>query len=252
MKHITDDDLTLLYYGEHENPDLAAEVARSPELSKRFETLSAELLRIDELMPPSRDEDYGSDVWRRIESKLTPEFQPSAPRWRTWLSSMMQPRLSLAGALSLVLVASLAFMLGRQANQPHQLTPATTDTQAVAVMPGLDTERLLTSSVSGHLDQLNLALTRFANEPRTSSAEAERATDMLVANRIYRKAAADQGKHQLAQFLAELEPLLIELAYEAHKASPQTLDRLQQEVRDTLLFRVRVMNQQLKQPQIST
>jgi hypothetical protein len=252
MKHITDDDLTLLYYGEHENPDLAAEVARSPELSQRFEALSAELLRIDELMPPARDEDYGSDVWRQIESRLTPEDAPAGSRWKTWLSSMLQPRFSLAGALSLVLVASLAFMLGRQANQPHQLTPATTDTQAVAVTPGLDTERLLTSSVSGHLDQLNLALTQFANEPRTSSAEAERATDMLVANRLYRKAAADQGKHQLAQFLAELEPLLIELAYEAHKASPHTLNRMQQEVRDTLLFRIRVMNQQLKQPQIST
>jgi hypothetical protein len=42
------------------------------------------------------------------------------------------------------------------------------------------------------------------------------------------------------------------MAYEAHKASPQTLSRMQQEVRDTLLFRLRVMNQQLKQPQIST
>ena len=36
MKHMTDDELILLYYGEHENPELAAEVARSPELSRRF------------------------------------------------------------------------------------------------------------------------------------------------------------------------------------------------------------------------
>ena len=252
MKHITDDDLTLLYYGEHENPDLAAEVARSPELSQRFETLSAELMRIDELMPPVRKDDYGSEVWRQIESRLTPDYVPAASRWKTWFSNMMQPRFSLAGALSLALVASLAFILGRQANQPDQLAPATMDTQTVAAIPGLDTGRLLTASVSGHLDQLNLELTRFANESGAASTEAERATDMLVANRLYRKAAADQGKHQLAQFLAELEPLLIELAYEAHKASPQTLNRMQQEVRDTLLFRLRVMNQQLKQPQIST
>jgi len=252
MKHITDDDLTLLYYGDHENPELAAEVARSPELSRRFEALSAELLRIDELMPPVRDDGYGLDVWRQIEARLTLHDLPAASRWKTWLSTMMQPRFSLAGALSLVLVASLAFMLGRQASQPNELTPAVIDPQTALVLPGLDTERLLTSSVSGHLEQLNLAFTQFANQPRTSSAEAERATDMLVANRLYRKAAADQGKQQLAQFLAELEPLLIEMAYEAHKASPETLSRMQQEVRDTLLFRVRVMNQQLKQPQIST
>ena len=252
MKHITDDDLTLLYYGEHENPELAAEVARSPELSRRFEALSSELLRMDELMPPVRADNYGSDVWRGIESKLISAYLPAASPWKSWLSTMLQPRFSLAGAASLVLVASLAFMLGRQASQPIELTPAGSDTQTAAAYPGLDTERLLTASVSGHLEQLNLVLTQFAIQPQTSSTEAERATDMLVANRLYRKAAEDQGKHQLAGFLAELEPLLIELAYEAHKASPETLNRMQQEVRDSLLFRVRVMNQQLKQPQIST
>ena len=49
----------------------------------------------------------------------------------------------------------------------------------------MDTGRLLTSSVSGHLEQLNLALTQFVNLPETSAADAGRATDMLVANRLY-------------------------------------------------------------------
>jgi hypothetical protein len=252
MRHISDDDLTLLYYGDHENPELAAEVAQSPQLSQRFDDLSAQLQRFDELVPPSRGEDYGSEIWGQIESRLSPEHVTVGSRWKAWLSSLMQPRLSLAGALSLVLVASLAFMLGRQANQADQPAPSMPGLQTTAALSGLDSQRLLTSSVSGHLEQLNLALTQFANQPQTSVAEAERATDMLVANRLYRKAALNQGKHQLAQFLTDLEPLLIELAYEAHKASPETLNRMQQEVRDTLLFRVRVMNLQLKQPQLST
>lgn len=252
MKQITDDDLILLYYGDHEDSELAVEVARSPELSQRFEKLSSELLRIDGLVPAVRDDGYGSDVWRQIESRLEPQHTPAISRRRTWLSAVMQPRFSLAGALSMALVAGLAFMLGRQANQPGDPAPATTETQAVAATTGPDTKRLLTSSVSGHLEQLNIVLTRFANQPRVSATEAERATDMLVANRLYRQAAADQGENQLAQFLAQLEPLLIELAYEAQKASPQSLSRMQQEVRDTLLFRIRVMNQQLNQTQIST
>jgi len=252
MKNITDDDLTLLYYGDHENPELATEVARSPELTRRFDALSADLQRIDELVPPARHDDYGSEVWRQIESRLTPEYSTVPSRWRSWLSTLMQPRFSLAGAISLVLVASLAFMLGRQAGQPEEDTPPLSVQLTAADAAGMGPDRLLTSSVSGHLDQLNLALTQFANRPGTSSGQAERATDMLVANRLYRKAAADQGKKQLAQFLAELEPLLIELAYEAHKVSPETLSRMQSEVRNTLLFRVRVMNQQLKQPNIST
>jgi hypothetical protein len=106
--------------------------------------------------------------------------------------------------------------------------------------------------VSGHLEQLNIAFTQFANMPETSAADAGRATDMLVANRLYRQAAVAQGKHKLAAFLSELEPLLIELAYEAHKTSPATRDRMQQEVRDKLLFRVRIMNKQLDHSNIST
>ena len=52
----------------------------------------------------------------------------------------------------------------------------------------------------------------------------------------------------MANFLTDLEPLLTELAYEAYKTSPTTRKRLQQEVNDGLLFKVRVMNKQLKQP----
>jgi len=74
---------------------------------------------------------------------------------------------------------------------------------------------------------------------------------MLVANRLYRQAAASQGNHKLAVFLAELEPLLIELAYEAQSGSPATRERMQKEVRNGLLFRVRIMNNQLNKPEIS-
>ena len=86
----------------------------------------------------------------------------------------------------------------------------------------------------------------------SSASEADRATDMLVANRLYRKAAQARGDHVLAAFLGELEPMLIELAYEAHKDSPATRGRMQQEVKDNLLFKVRLISQQLNNSTIST
>ena len=75
---------------------------------------------------------------------------------------------------------------------------------------------------------------------------------MLVANRLYRQAAEARGEQRLATFLASLEPLLIELAYEAYRESPQTRDRMQQEVRDRLLFRVRAVSQHLQNSTVST
>lgn len=252
MKKISDDDLTLLYYGEQNDPALAASVAASPELTARFDALCAELSHVDDFVPPQRDDDYGADVWRRISPRLETERKKPTELWQGLLTVLGQPRFSLAGAMSLVMVASLAFMLGRQSDQPGNLPPQGSEAVPATAMTEFDTGRLLTSSVSGHLEQLNLALTQFVNLPDTSAADAGRAIDMLVANRLYRQAAVTQGNQQLAAFLAELEPLLIELAYEAHKTSPATRDRMQQEVRNNLLFRVRIMNRQLNNSNIST
>ncbi len=251
MNNITDDDLTLLFYGEHEDPALAATVADSEELSARFDALSAELRLVDNFVPPFRGEDYGSEVWQRISPRLAGEHIEHSSRLKAWLASLSQPRFSLAGALSFVLVAALAFILGRNGGQEivndlDELVSGTT-----VALAGINPDRLLAHSVSGHLEQVNLVLTQFANSTETSSSEAEYATDMLVANRLYRQAATTQGNHKLATFLADLEPLLIELAYEAQSGSPVTRERMQKEVRNGLLFRVRVMNKQLNKPQIS-
>ena len=251
MKNITDDDLTLLFYGEHENPALAATVAESEELSARFDALCAELRLADNFVPPHRGDDYGADVWQQISPHLDGERVESSSRIKTWLASFSQPRFSLAGAFSLVLVAVLAFTFGRNGGLESINDIDKPVNNTAVVLADIDSNRLLVHSVSGHLEQVNLVLTQFVNTTESASSEAEYATDMLVANRLYRQAAASQGKHKLAAFLADLEPLLIELAYEAQSGSTATRERMQQEVRGGLLFRVRVLNKQLNKSQIS-
>lgn len=252
MKNITDNDLTLLYYGEHDDPALAATVAESAELSARFEALTAELSRIDSLAPPVRDDDFGVEVWRQISPRLGPApTRPERPV-QSWFTAFRQPRFSLAGAFSLVLVAALAFLLGRQGSQPFDSSPASPDQASTMALEDLNAGRLLASSVSGHLDQLNLVFTEFAHSARANAADAEQITDLLVTNRLYRQAAINRGDHQLASFLSGLEPVLIEMAHEAHIGSPATHARMQQEIKDKLLFRIRVMNRQLDNTHIST
>jgi len=252
MKNITDNDLTLLYYGEHDDPALAATVAGSAELSARFESLTAELSRIDSLIPPARDDDFGSEVWRQISPRLGPAPTRQESPVRSWLAALRQPRLSLAGAFSLILVAALAFTLGRQGSEPLDHSPVIPDQAPAIAMEGLSAGRLLTSSVSGHLDQLNLIFTEFAYSAQANAADAGQITDLLVANRLYRQAAINRGDHQLASFLSGLEPVLIEMAHEAHIGSGVTRTRMQQEIKDKLLFRIRVMNRQLDNTNIST
>jgi hypothetical protein len=251
MNKITDDDLALLFYGEHDDPHLAARVAASEELSARFDALSAELKLADAYSPPHRGSDYGAEVWQRISPQLAEEGVENSGRFKNWLAAISQPRFSLAGALSIALVAVFAFMLGRNDVQDSIGQPPVPANGMATALASIDSGRLLTHSVSSHLEQVNLVLTQFANTTESSSSEAEYATDMLVANRLYRQAAVSQGNHKLATFLSELEPILIELAYEAQSGSPATRERMQKEVRDGLLFRVRVMNNQLNKPEIS-
>lgn len=251
MRQISDDDLTLLYYGEHDDPALAATVAASKTLSARYDALCAELQLADAYVPPHRETDYGSDVWQRISPQLEGGTEHHGNWFSSFLSSLSKPRFSMAGALSMVLVVALAFTLGRNGGPVPANSPANPMNESATALAGIDAGRLLSHSVSTHLEQVNVVLTQFANSDETSANEAEYATEMLIANRLYRKAADAQGNQQLAAFLAELEPLLIEMAHEAYSGSPATRERMQREVRDGLLFRIRVMNKQLNDSEIS-
>jgi hypothetical protein len=251
MRKITDEDLTLLYYGEHEDPTLAARVAESEALSARYDALCRELQLADAYVPPQRGEDYGAEVWQRISPRLEDGDAQHSGWFRSMPALLAQPRFSLAGAFAMLVVAVLAFTLGRNAGHDDALMPGGAVNGTAIAVAGIDSDRLLSHSVSRHLEQVNIIFTEFANSDETSPDEATQATDMLVANRLYRQAAVAQGNHKLAAFLAELEPLLIEMAYEAQSGSAATRERMQREVKEGLLFRVRVMNRQLNKTEIS-
>jgi hypothetical protein len=243
MKTISDDDLILLYYGEHDDSALARTVAADAELSRRFEALSQELGAVDSLVPPQLDSDFGAKVWQR----LVPQLQDAVPSRSGWFSSWSQPRFSIAGVFSVAIIAGLAFVLGRGSYlQSESSSPVP---NLASQLPTIDSQRLLTSQVANHLGEVDVILTQYVNAPETNnnrqSDTAEWATDMLITNRLYRRAAESSGNQQLAAMLADLEPLLIELAHQSNQASPATRQRLHDEVNGNLLFRVRVMNNEL-------
>ncbi|HEY5776792.1 MAG TPA: hypothetical protein VIS57_11945, partial [Xanthomonadales bacterium] len=163
MKMITDEDLILLFYGEHDDPALAAKVAESAELSARYDALSAELKLADAYQPPQRGDDYGAEVWQRISPQLGAEEAKSGSRLNHWLASFVQPRISLAGALSIALVAVLAFTLGRNGGPEVSNEPVAPAGAAQVAMADIDSDRLLNRSVSEHLEQVNIVLTQFVN-----------------------------------------------------------------------------------------
>ena len=236
MQPVNDETLVLLYYGEldaREADAVRAQLAADPALAARFAELSAALNGAPDLPVPPRDEFYGRRVWARVDATLAePAEEGLAARWF--------PKLRWAGGVLVMgMVAVIAFQLGRHAPPPADViaeTPVADDRQA----------RLLQASLVNHLGEAERLLTEISNsEMATVDLDAEKdwAKVLLVANRLYRYAAEQAGQHRIALLLADMEPVLIELANGAGELTPEEYHVLRQSVaqRD-LLFKVRSTN----------
>ena len=181
-----------------------------------------------EAMPvPERGQDYGNEVWERIESRLVPgrsrrapcSFPGSGPR---------QPD-------SLLLV--VAFLAGRFFPWTPRLQPTIADSQV--------RERVLRTAVADYLERSQGVLVELANaSPKGSldiTAEQARAADLVMENRLYRQTAARAGDAALAGVLEELELVLLEIAHAPSQISPSELETLARARIQGILFKIRVL-----------
>ena len=233
MKNITDDDLILVYYGEHSDPELARRVAADPRLSSRLAVLSEQLGALDMAMePPARSSDYGAEVWQ----KLVPALAEQTPVDERSLWGWLKPAAAFATVLAAI---GVAFVLGRQT---APVSEPISDVPQVA--SSVNSGRVLASYSANYLQQMDVLLTGLANQSAPADINVW-AAEMLLKNRVVRVAAENAEQHRLAQLLRELEPLLIELSHESAVASPRVRERLQAEAQDTWLLRVRVMQSEM-------
>ncbi|HEX7030495.1 MAG TPA: hypothetical protein VF254_07855 [Gammaproteobacteria bacterium] len=243
MQPVNDEQLILFYYGEleaREAETLRARFAAEPELAARFAALSADLDGAPELPVPERDEFYGRRVWARVDAAL--DETPRNFSLGSLVSGGVLAGLRLAGGVLVVsLVAIVAFQLGR-------MTPPAADSGLAAVSPatGSAQARLLQASLANHFgdaERLLIAVSNSETGEIDLEAEKDWAKVLLVTNRLYRFAAEQAGQHRIAQLLADMEPVLIELANGAGQLTPEEYRVLRQSIAERdLLFKVRSTN----------
>lgn len=233
MNKITDDDLILVYYGEHSDAELVRRVAEDPQLTQRLATLSEQLSVMDVAMePPPRSSTYGAEVWQKLVPAMV---EPTSARRRlSW--GWLKPTAAFASVLAAI---GVAFILGRET---ATIPDAASEPPALAST--VNSGRVLASYSASYLQQMDVLLTGLANQSTPADINTW-AAEMLLKNRVVRVAAENAEQHRLAQLLRELEPLLIELSHESAVASPRVRERLQTEAQDTWLLRVRVMQSEL-------
>jgi hypothetical protein len=245
VKHYTEDDLTLYYYGEgRRRADIERHLGDCAPCASVYREIAGTLAMIVAPEVPDRGDQYGLEVWQRIRHQL-PERDGS---W--WTLGRRWDRLALAGAAAVLVLA--AFVAGRV--WPHQaaapvpsvaLTTASANTEQEGVR-----DRILLTSVADHLDRSERMLTDIMNAPARSDISTEQAwaQDLLQTSRLYRQDAVDAGEQSVAVMLDDLERSLLEIVHSPSKISAADLEQIRRRIdAAALLFKVRVMSDELRQ-----
>jgi hypothetical protein len=253
VKHYTEDDLTLYYYGEgRRRADIDRHLDGCAACASLYREIAGTLALVVPPEVPERGDQYGLEVWQRVRHKLP---EPDAPAWHTlWTAIFRADRFAFAAAAAALVLA--AFVAGRV--WPRPPAPAPTPRAAVdagtpvgaAAAAGDVRHRILLTSVADHLDRSERVLTDIMNAPDRGdiSTEQQWAEDLLGASRLYRQDAADAGEESVADVLDDLERSLLEIVHSPSQVRAADLEQIRRRIdAATLLFKVRVMSDELRQ-----
>jgi hypothetical protein len=242
MKHLSEEDLILLYYNE---PVGAAEarthVAECTECKAAADSLAQTLDLCSEWGVPEPDAAFERSVWAGIAPALVAE-----PR-RGFASRWFAPRVWVAVTAAGILMAG-AFVLGRVSGKRNGRSgPAT-------VMAGLSSqarERILEISLADHLDRAGMLLTEISNtgtpDARGFALERGRAQDLVEEGRLMRQTLEMRGGSATLAFLDEVERFLLEVANAPDAVNPGEMREMRERIGSgSLLFKVRIIEANLR------
>jgi hypothetical protein len=227
MRHIGDEDLILIAYGE--DTPATRHVNACPRCRSRVARMSAFLASLEETPVPERDETYGREVWKKLAPRLA---QMPARRPFFGLGSTRN-LVRLAAVAALVAVA---FLVGR--SWPRRPEPLSASVR----------ERILLSAVGDHLERSQTVLLDFVNaDPAADIPEGDRrrAGELAADNRLIRQTASTAGDAAVASVLDDLERVLLELAHGAATAEARTALRRRIDSEE-VLFKVRVLEARVR------
>ena len=148
-----------------------------------------------------------------------------------------------------------AFITGLSWSNPGSPLPASHSAVASTAAGASDgRQRILLTSVTEHLDRSERILTDIMNAPDGGdiSTEQRRAEDLVSTSRLYRQEAVEAGEQSVASVLDDLERNLLEVIHSPSNVTAADLDDVRQRIdAASLLFKVRVLGDELRQRELS-
>jgi hypothetical protein len=224
MNHLSPQQLTDAYYGEVD-PAMREHLQQCSQCAGDYRLLEEVLRTVRHMPVPEPEADYENQVWARL--------LPQLPRRRTWPAFFLRPWVFAPALAALLAIAFLAGMLTQERRHPHGISAQAR-------------ERVLSISLSDHLERSQMLLTELLNAPPGSldlADERSRARDLLEENRLLRQASARTGKTARNTTLDDLERVLLDLANSPPDLSTEDIQALRTRIQnDGLLFKVRITN----------
>lgn len=274
MRHLTDEQLALHYYGEG-----AEDSAETEQHLHVCDSCRANLAQLEavlgsvEMPVPERPENYEATVWHNLRGHL-PEREAKKKWWRIGAPQ----RWASFGVVAALIIA--AFYLGRMTNVQQPAPPAVVQNipappptktpeaeQPAVVASGRPTtktvpasvvnkpqghDRILLVALGDHLERSQMVLVELMNatpgESLDISSQRQAAEDLVSENRLYRQTAARANDKSVTNLLDELERVLVDIAHEPSKLTGPELASIKQRIEaQGIVFKVRVVGSQMKQ-----
>jgi hypothetical protein len=240
MKHLTDEEMIELAYGESE--DRAAverHLEACRECAENYAELERDLTGVNRVDAPARDAQYGERVWASIAGSL-PVYKAEKRRWQAngWWTG-------LGYAAACALLVSCAFYAGRQWEQRKHKPMALVEQKSPAPK-----QPIVVVVLDDHLDRSERFLVELKHADVDPSAMAapmrDEARSLLAANRVCRKNVAQKDDPELTTALDRLDRLLAEATNEPGGLNAKSIAKLKDEMNsDGLLFEVRVLRSRI-------
>jgi hypothetical protein len=237
--HFTQDEFILAYYDEREIDARREHLDACEECRAELTQLKRVLDQVTPAEAPEPDEDYETRVWDRLSWRLRGERKKTTRGWTKWLA-----------AAAMLTVAFIGGLLWNRSNTgPVQNAAAnqqTTNAERATASTQQQRDRILLVVVGEHLDDSERMLVELTNltvkEDTDISTEQQRAQELLLSNRLYRRTALDRGEDRVATLLDELEPMLMQIAHGPTQLTPDELRKVQKRVETKeLVFKLRVL-----------
>src|SRR5262249_50296539 len=183
MKHLSEEQIVLHYYGDADGEDeVRLHLAECPECRGEFERVQGMLRSIQPIEVPEPPAVFEEKTWLNIRDRL-PAKRGGIPRWFA-----APPKWALAGVMALLLV--VAFLAGHYWPR-HE----------VANKDVGNPQRVVLVAVGGHLERSQMLLVEIMNAddkaPLDLSAEQQQARELLDDNHLYRLTAQRSGDPQI-------------------------------------------------------